>query len=478
MKVRAAFAAAVLGAVCIPGVARAVASSELYHSQAYRYGRFEARVRFAPSDGVISSFFLWKVGSDGAGTYWNELDFEKLGADCVLQTNPIYGNPEQGHEEIHSLTIDMCSAYHTYRFEWTPDYIAWSVDGEEIRRETGEVAEAFAQNASGGMRVHFNVWPGNEEFGGNFSEGSLPVHQYVSWAQYSSYDGAGFELQWREEFDGGLPNGWALGNWPSPFSRSTHNAANVSFVDGIAILSLTADNATGFQGVPPDDVDTSTSSGGGTTTGGSGTDDGSPVGTGGSGTGGSGADAATTLGDATSDVGVGGTSTLGTTGSDSANSTGSAGGPSAGATTVGVGGAVAGGSTMGVATHGGAGTGGSAATGLDDDSGCACALGPQRGPARGFGLVGVVALVLSRRRRSGGRTRSKPGRSSATRATSPQSTGGQPASPLISGAHAGRTLGGVTRAIDPAPKRTFEAPLTRTFSATPSSSNRWSSSPS
>jgi endo-1,3-1,4-beta-glycanase ExoK len=61
--------------------ADAVASAELLHSQAQVYGRFEARVRFASGDGVVSWFFLWKTGSEVSGAYWNELDFEKVGAD-------------------------------------------------------------------------------------------------------------------------------------------------------------------------------------------------------------------------------------------------------------------------------------------------------------------------------------------------------------------------------------------------------------
>ena len=31
--------------------------------------------------------------------------------------------------------------------EWTPEYIAWFVDGEEIRRDTGEAATAYSENA-------------------------------------------------------------------------------------------------------------------------------------------------------------------------------------------------------------------------------------------------------------------------------------------------------------------------------------------
>ena len=257
------FAAALIAATLTPSTALAVASAELYRTQATFYGRYDARIRYAAADGVISSFFLWKVGSEMSGAYWNELDFEKLGADCHVQTNALYGAPVNSSEESHTTPSDPCDAYHDYRFEWTPEYIAWFVDGREIRRDTGAVATAFAQNATAGMRIHFNVWPGNANFGGNFNPASLPVRQYISNVQYSSYQNGNFVVAWREEFDGpSLPSGWAVGNWASPYALSTHNAANVSFVNGIAVLSLTADDATGYTGVPPADPGSTGGAGG------------------------------------------------------------------------------------------------------------------------------------------------------------------------------------------------------------------------
>jgi hypothetical protein len=252
------FSVLLLIVAAAPSTARAVASAELYGTQPYGFGRFEARLRFAPGDGVVSSFFLWKNGSEMAGVYWNELDFEKLGADCDLQTNALHGNPAEGHEQLHALPSDLCGAYHDYTFEWTPTYIAWAIDGQEIRRDTGQTAAAFAENASGGMTFHFNVWPGNGTFGGNFDPAILPVHQYISWVRYSAYVDGSFAAKWREEFDAPtLPSGWATGDWLSPHNLSTHVAQNVSFVDGIAVLSLTADEATGFAGAPPADVSSS-----------------------------------------------------------------------------------------------------------------------------------------------------------------------------------------------------------------------------
>jgi hypothetical protein len=190
-----------------------------------------------------------------SGTYWNELDFEKLGADCRLQTNPLYGLPVADHSELEELEADLCGEYHTYTFEWTPSYIAYLVDGVEVRRDGEETATAFAENAASGMQIHFNIWPGDVTFGGNFDPAILPIQQYIRWVQYSSYAAGTFTLEWSEEFDGGaLPSGWALGDWASPKNLSTHQPANVTFSGGVSVLSLTADDATGFAGTPPPDA--------------------------------------------------------------------------------------------------------------------------------------------------------------------------------------------------------------------------------
>jgi endo-1,3-1,4-beta-glycanase ExoK len=256
--------------VC-PQLAFAVSSAELYTGEAYGYGRVEARVQFAPGDGVVSSFFSWKDGSERAGTFWNELDFEKLGAACRLETNPIYGNPSANHTLRHMLELDLCGAFHTYAYEWTPEAIVWSIDGMEIRRETGAVPKAYAENASApGMQIHFNVWPGDASFGGNFNPAILPTHQYVDWVQFSKYDEGTFTLAWREDFEAAtLPQGWLTGSWPSPKKKSTHSPQNVNFIDGYAVLSLTADDALGPAGATPGSVGGSNGGGGTVSTAGS-----------------------------------------------------------------------------------------------------------------------------------------------------------------------------------------------------------------
>ena len=440
-KRRLTLAALLLG-VLVPRAAHAVQGAELYRTQAYFYGRFEARVRYAPGEGVVSSFFLWRDGSSST-TSWNELDFEKINSDCRLQTNIWTGKGTQS-AVINTPSFNICNDYHTYAFEWTPDYIAWLIDGTQVRKVTGASVTEYTQNASQGMSIHFNIWQGDSSFGGNLSTATLPVYEYISWAQYSSYANGAFQMQWREEFTGSTtPANWLLGNWTAPLNHSTHNMANVKFVNGIAVLALTNDNATGYTGTPPADP-ASGGTGGVGGTGGSGA--GGTTGSAGRGgtTGGGGTTGSAGRGGTTGGGGRGGSASAGTGG---ASSTGSAGNGAGGAAGVGVGGTTAGaagngaggvasgaagngaagmatgtagndaggssgnggdstpGSGGATATGGTPGTGGTASGGAGQppgsDGGCGCG-------AAGGGLTGRTALIallliaagVRRRRRS------------------------------------------------------------------------------
>jgi hypothetical protein len=235
----------------VPRSALAVKSGELYTSTVQPFGRFEASIKFPQGDGVVGGFFLWKPDSEVSGMFWNELDFEKIGADCQLDTNAYYGNPAAVHTQRFTPSPLVCGSYHTYAFEWTPDYIAWLVDGRQLRRETGATAMAYANNAMAGMQYRFNLWPGDASFGGNFNPSILPVYEEIDWVQYSSYANGTFTVAWRDDFNGAsLDARWLAGNWDSPKGLSQHDVRNVGVVNGHAIIALTSDDRVG-EGVPP-----------------------------------------------------------------------------------------------------------------------------------------------------------------------------------------------------------------------------------
>jgi endo-1,3-1,4-beta-glycanase ExoK len=401
--------AAVLVGGLVPRIASATQGAELYRSEAYRYGRFEARVRYAPGEGVVSSFFLWKDGSS-ATTSWNELDFEKINGTCRMQTN-IWTAKGTQSAQIHTPPFDLCAEYHTYTMEWTPDYISWLVDGTQLRKVTGAAVTEYTQNAAQGMTIHFNLWPGDSTFGGVLNPSTLPVYQYVSWVQYSSYVNGAFQMQWREDFNGSaLPAGWATGDWSSPLNQSKHNPANVRFVNGIAVLAMTADNATGYTGTPPADPmgggtggapGTGGAAGTGEMSGSDGARSGRAPGVGGSvGTGGrpgTGGGPGTGGANPTGGTGGSGPSSGGSPGSGGALSTGGA---------PGTGGALGSGGTPNPGTGGAiAASGGTSGTGdggwstepgvkPGSDSGCSCRTASDS-PTGGAGVIAAFVVVAS-----------------------------------------------------------------------------------
>lgn len=420
-----------LASLCLVGtclfssIASATKSSELYTSAPYPYGRFEARMRMTAGDGVVSAFFLWKEGSEMSGTFWNELDYEKIDADCKLQTNALYGNPSQNHNKQATVSVDLCGGFHVYAYEWTADYIAWSLDGMEIRRETGETAAAYAQNASAGMQIHFNIWPGDSTFGGNLDPSILPVHELVDWVQFSSYADGMFTLAWREDFDAATaPTGWLTGDWDSPKGLSKHDPLNVNFVSSCAVLSLTADGATGATGADTTGCTPgmgSAGAGGMPAQGGmggaaAGASPGGAPGAGGAdqaGTGGTNATGAT--GGTSGMIGAAGTGGAGSgnptggsgavaagAGGSSAGMTGTpgAGGTGTGGASPSVGGSPMGGDAAGSGTESMAGQG---SKDDDDASGCGCRVPGTTHSSEGGAVGGALFLALAaafRRRRA------------------------------------------------------------------------------
>ncbi|MCE3252249.1 MAG: benzene 1,2-dioxygenase [Cellvibrio sp.] len=237
--------------------------AEIYSADATKYGRYVMRMRMAEGSGILSTFFTYKNGSEVAGTVWEEIDIEVLGKNEAyqIQSNIIVGAPRQSTEGLHTAAQSLADGYHTYVLEWTPDYVAWFLDGQEIRRINGG---NFVTSLINPQSMRFNIWASTSEpWVGAFNPAILPVYQFVNYMEYYAWNPAtrSFTLSWRDDFNSFDSNRWGKADWTFDGNYVDFDPANVVIQNGTLILALTTENATGFSGTVPVDSAMSSSSG-------------------------------------------------------------------------------------------------------------------------------------------------------------------------------------------------------------------------
>jgi len=221
---------------------------------AYTYGRFETSIKSAYREGMLSSFFTYH---DEAGTQnWNEIDIEILGRyPNDVQFNTI--TPGQANHVGHyPLFTSPHLDYHTYAFEWTPDYVSWFIDGVEVLKQTG----SHIQTLTKAQKIMMNIWnPQYENWAGVFNPEALPAFAFYDWVSYYSYTpGTGdygtdnnFTHDWTDEFDS-----WDTDRWDKATHTFEGNGCdfiqeNAVFQNGKLILCLTKDSNIGYTDVQP-----------------------------------------------------------------------------------------------------------------------------------------------------------------------------------------------------------------------------------
>ncbi|KYF59957.1 benzene 1,2-dioxygenase, partial [Sorangium cellulosum] len=266
MKFRAGpmLAAASLAlAVSSTAAAKPYKGGELYSSQSYLHGRMEVRMRMARGSGILSTFFTYKNGSEESGAFWEEIDIEVFGKENarIWQTNIITGTGTRvTDEDEHTESTSLADGYHTYALEWTPDYVAWSIDGREVRRTRGDQVASLRNPQS----LRFNLWSSDVvEWVGPFEESALPQHQFVNWIKYYRYNNGAFELAWQDDFDSLDTGRWSKADWTFDGNRVDFDPQNVTVKDGTLVLSLTREGQTGFTGAVPRDEGTEPGTGAG-----------------------------------------------------------------------------------------------------------------------------------------------------------------------------------------------------------------------
>lgn len=253
MKLKKLAAAAAISVLCTGNaMAKDYWGAELYTNEDYQYGRFEARMKMAASSGTVSSMFLYYNDSYMATNPWVEVDIEILGKNPgSFQSNIITGNANAKvtSEKYHTINPSASENFHVYAMEWTDKYVAWFLDGKEVRRSTEQVRDLVKR-----QDLRFNIWapiPRLSDWVGNFNANALPLYQYIDWVKVYDYvPGQGnygsdnnFKLKYADDFDGNdLHSRWSTADWSFDENNVDLKPDNVAVRNGYAIIGLTRAN--------------------------------------------------------------------------------------------------------------------------------------------------------------------------------------------------------------------------------------------
>lgn len=164
---------------------------------AFRYGRFEARMKLPPGQGIWPAF--WMLAQDSPYGGWaasGEIDIMEgvnLGASGG---NRIYGTIHFGGEapanvfvgESYDVATDVTSEFHVYAVEWDPSEIRWYVDDTlyAVQNSWSSTGGPFPAPFDNPFYIIFNVAVGGNFPGAPNDSTAFPVTMEVDWVRVYS----------------------------------------------------------------------------------------------------------------------------------------------------------------------------------------------------------------------------------------------------------------------------------------------------
>jgi beta-glucanase (GH16 family) len=182
----------------------------------WRYGKVEARIRVPGGQGVWPAF--WMMPETPAYGGWprsGEIDILEtinLGAPCptcdggkenrAFGTLHFAGDAEGHHRQSGHNTpiptpapapLSPLDGFHVYGVEWSPDAIAWLIDGREYARATAEAWKRADLPGAAPFDQPFHIilnlayggrWPESANAKG-VDDGALPATLEVDWVRVS-----------------------------------------------------------------------------------------------------------------------------------------------------------------------------------------------------------------------------------------------------------------------------------------------------
>ncbi|KAJ9622059.1 putative glycosidase CRH2 [Taxawa tesnikishii (nom. ined.)] len=121
------------------------------------YGKISATMTTSQGAGVVTAFIMMSDVKD-------EIDFEFVGVDLEHAQSNYYFQGITDYDNEKNLTVsNTVTNTHTYTFDWQPDYIAWSIDGQvqrtKFRNETYNSTSGQYHFPQTPARIQLSLWP-------------------------------------------------------------------------------------------------------------------------------------------------------------------------------------------------------------------------------------------------------------------------------------------------------------------------------
>lgn len=126
--------------------ARTLNGAEIFSKNFYMYGSYSARMKLPNAPSSITGFFLYSPPD-----YDAEIDIELYNDSSRRIMFTTYADGRRTHTRTALLPFDPTAGFHQYRFDYSPLYMRFYVDGVLMQQWTDGITMSP-------MRLYANAW--------------------------------------------------------------------------------------------------------------------------------------------------------------------------------------------------------------------------------------------------------------------------------------------------------------------------------
>ena len=149
--------------------------------------------------------------------------------------------------------FDPADDWHTYEIQWTPNYISWALDGQEVRKVQGT---ASVRDITKAKALFMDFWtPEFAGWGDNMEDdATMPWYTRYDWVEVYDYNqwNDSFTLKWRDDFNTlDLDRWFRSDGWSFDLNSSLFLASNTYVENGKLVLKMEVND---YQDKPIDNT--------------------------------------------------------------------------------------------------------------------------------------------------------------------------------------------------------------------------------